>query len=401
MIERRTLLWLGLLGATYLLSASSVRVHCAPLPTDLLEEPVVRILLTEGNYRLEVISSGGPLRIEWRGASGNPGGAATVPSPLQIIAGDQRLQVGDRTFDAPVRIRSLDGEMQIGDRYHDGWIVWSPDKEAGGWRMIEWVPMERYLLGVVSREMSASSFPAAALEAQAIAARSYATFQIQARGPSRAYHLRGDPRSQAYGGTARIPQEIKDAVERTRGSILFTDGLLFESFYHSTCGGQTCSAADGFGIGEIRSMPSVPCVGCKNSRFYRWSTDVAANKLRDALEDVCDGMGIRIGEIEKMTVVQPTASGYVSYLRVDHRHGSFEVDVSRLRSALGRQGIHGLRSPSFEVQSLGDAFRFSGRGWGHGVGMCQVGAKGFAKMGANRTWILEHYYPGVQIRREW
>lgn len=391
-----------LIGMLLVVSISPASTPKGVLPTTSPDQgtlaagsPIIRVLLEQGTHQHRASCDAGRFQVR----TGDD--VATVSSPLEVVAAKGSLRIGDQVFTGSVSIRAVSGDMQIGERHHEGWVEWTPEAGAGGWQMIEQIPLERYLLGVVSREMSASSFPPAALEAQAIAARTYANFQIQARGPGRRYHLRGDPRSQAYGGTARIPQKVKDAVEGTRGVHLLAAGRIFESFYHSTCGGQTCSAAQGFGIAGIATMPSVRCDGCVDSRFFRWRQAVPESKLRQALELVCAGSGIRIGTISAATPIETTASGHVPYLRIDHGDGSFEVDTTRLRSALRKSGIRGLRSPSFTVRPTSEGYLFEGRGWGHGIGMCQVGAQGYARRGANRTWILEHYYPGAMIRTLW
>jgi len=372
--------------------AGSLVAHTPFQPTG---EPLIGILLDEGQFRRTVQSSTGQLQIRWAGDS------ATIAAPVEVIAAAGVIHIGDRRWTDPVWIRSRTGEMQIGDRYHEGWVEWIPQSEATGWQMIERLSLERYLLGVVTREMSASSFPAAALQAQAIAARTYALFQMEARGRGRSYDLRGDTRSQAYGGTARVPKEVIAAVEQTRGQILLWQGKLFESFFHSTCGGQTCSAAESYFIRGVPTMPSVRCDGCQSSRFFRWSEEVPRKHLADAVAYLCQGTGIQLGKIDTVVAVDAAESGHVPYLRIDHSLGSFEVDSKRLRTTLRSRGRHKLRSTNFVVQPSASGFLFSGRGWGHGIGMCQVGAQGYARRGANDVWILQHYYPGVEIRSCW
>ena len=360
------------------------------------EGPVIGVLLLEGVFQGSVSSDAGSLILQWQS------GQVVVDSPLSFEAADGALQVGDRLFRESVRIRATAGDMQIGHRMHEGWVEWIPDAPySGSWKLIERLPMERYLIGVVSREMSASSFPASALEAQAVAARTYSYFQYRTRNRSRRHHVYGDTRSQAYGGTARVPQEVIDAVEKTRGMILLTSGQIFESFYHSTCGGRTCSAAEAFGMADVSSMRSVSCAGCEGSRFSSWRREVEQTEILRALEDVCEGTGVTVGTVKQLVPVETAQSGHVPYIRVVHSSGSFEVETQRLRTALASSGGGRLRSSSFQVLHTADRFVFDGKGWGHGVGMCQVGARGYALRGANRTWILQHYYPGAQIRRLW
>ncbi len=366
------------------------------------EGPIIGVLLSSGIFDGSIEAESGALIVNWRG------GQVSVASPLTFQAAEEALRLGDRWFREPVRVRASRGDMQIGHRSHEGWVEWLPDTNlAGGWKMIERLPMERYLIGVVSREMSASTFPAAALEAQAVAARTYCYFHYLTGHPTRRYHVYGDTRSQAYGGTARVPQKVIDAVKRTEGMILLAAGQIFESFYHSTCGGQTSSAADAFGIAEISTMPSVSCSGCEGSKYYRWTLQSDRSAVRRALQDICEGTGVKVGVVNQLIPIETASSGHVPYLKVVHSAGSFEVDSQRLRSALSssrRAESHHqsrLRSSRFQVRVRAEGFLFEGSGWGHGVGMCQVGARGYALRGANRTWILQHYYPGVQIRRMW
>jgi len=359
------------------------------------EGPWIGVLLLDGTFSGTVTCETGSLLLNWHQ------GRVTLSCPQTFVATEETLRIGDRLFREPVRIRAQSGPMQIGQRHHEGWVEWIPDRGFGGWKMIERLVLERYLVGVVSREMSASSFPKAALEAQAIAARTYTYFQyLTGGGQTRRYHLYGDTRSQAYGGTARVPQEVIDAVARTRGMVLMTDGQIFESFYHSTCGGRTCSFSVAYNIADVPTLRSVPCDGCINSRFFSWQRLIDPIMIRRALEQICEGTGVQIGQIQKLVPVDTAESGHVPYIRVVHSGGSFEVDTQRLRSALSSLGEN-LRSFAFEIRHSPDGILFVGRGWGHGIGMCQVGARGYALRGANRTWILEHYYPGVKIGRVW
>ena len=118
-------------------------------------------------------------------------------------------------------------------------------------------------------------------------------------------------------------------------------------------------------------------------------------EVRRALEDICEGTGVKVGHVEQLIPVETVDSGHIPYIRVVHSLGSFEVDTRRFRTELK------LRSIVFQVQSEGENFIFDGKGWGHGIGMCQMGARGYARRNANRTWILQHYYPEVQIKRLW
>ncbi|MGE4618262.1 MAG: SpoIID/LytB domain-containing protein, partial [Planctomycetota bacterium] len=144
------------------------------------KEPLIKVLLSEGRFEGEISCATGSLTLAWRD------GRTTVPSPVSFSSRGDGLQIGERVFDESVAIRATAGAMEIGARIHEGWVVWIPGTPyEGGWKMIEQLPLERYLLGVVSKEMSASTFPAAALEAQAVAARTYTYFHYLTGGASR------------------------------------------------------------------------------------------------------------------------------------------------------------------------------------------------------------------------
>lgn len=324
----------------------------------------------------------------------------SLPSPIVVQAREGVLKVSGKMFDEEIRFHAEEGPLICDGMELAGKIeCW---KNANvGWDLFERTSLEKYLPGVVDKEVSASSFPMAALKAQAVAARTYALFQILTR-PGRRWHVHSSTRSQVYQGVGGIDENILEAVAETRGQVLMTGGAVFESFFHSTCGGVTCSGETGYNLTPMSALSSVVCNGCRQAPFFRWKLELAEPVLRSAVARVAGQSGIRVGTIRQVTPVDVSDSGYVPYLRIVHDGGSLEINTRRLRGSLGKLTPKvTLRSSAFEVSLEKNRFVFHGRGWGHGVGMCQHGAKGYAKSDKKYEEILQHYYRGTELRTLW
>lgn len=359
--------------------------------------PMIGVQIGEGPLEREVSAGAGKLRVEW------PGGREEIPSGTATLrATEAGVQLGSIDFgtDIPFRFRGTTRTTRVGERVYEGWIEWLPPQDAKDGRLVNRLPLEKYLLGVLPGEMPAGSYPRHALGAQAVAARTYALFQILSRPPDARVHVRDDTHSQVYlGGGAPHPRAV-EAVEETHGEVLLYDGQVFESFFHSTCGGATRAVEDCFGGDPIAPLSSVPCRGCVTSKYYRWEATIEEKDLREALTPVSRRHRIELGEVLSIEPIEPAPGGHSAYVRIVHAGGAFELDADRFRRACRSKKAE-LRSTSFIVERRGRDFHFIGRGWGHGVGLCQVGAKGYAEQDAGYAWILRHYYPGAEVTTLW
>ena len=364
--------------------------------TRMIKEPMIGVGLASGLMDLTVAAKNSVIKVQKRRE------ILRFESPLFINVRAQSVTIGDYQFSEPIRIRAEEGLMMVDGRSLTGWVEFQPlSRESGGWEVIERIPMEQYLLGVVSKEVSAESFPMASLKAQAIASRTYAYFHVLSR-PGKRRHVHSTVRSQVYGGLSDIPEKIRQAVEETRGQVLIHSGKIFESFFHSTCGGATCSGVEAFGLPSLEVFSSVRCEGCTTSKYFRWELEAQESVVRSALLKVEGVDKISLGKIQRIEPVDRASSGHVAYFKVQHGKGSFEVSANSLRFGFSSLKTEGkLRSQAFDVQSRGDKFVFRGRGWGHGVGMCQMGARGYARSGWLEDQILQHFYRGTEIRRLW
>jgi stage II sporulation protein D len=266
---------------------------------------------------------------------------------------------------------------------------------TGGGEVVSVVPLEHYLYSVVSREMP-HSWPAAALQAQAVVAR---TFVLQRSTPTREYDLVPSEADQVYTGIDAEKPETSAAVDATAGLVLrFADGFA-QALYSSCCGGHTESNADAWGGAPLPYLGGIACAYCSASPWYKWSQTLPISKMQNALNADLKSIGI----LQNVQLDSPDASGRARFWSFVGSTGTQRVKAASIRNLLGTRTL-----PSLLVQriSLADAMpdaqaertvTIEGAGLGHGVGLCQWGARGMALTGADVRAILSYYYPGTGI----
>ena len=296
--------------------------------------------------------------------------------------------------------------------------------DAGGKLVaVNAVSEDRLLAGLVPAEIFPDS-PDAALEAQAIAARTELLQKIGRRNTTDPFLLCSTQQCQVYAGAGKEHPRTTRAVERTRGLVILRDGGgLADIRYSASCGGHT-EHNDHIWGGEadpsLRGALDVPKRSAK-ARFstvddaniedfladdpkkswcgraklgkgrFRWTHDVAAADL-DAL--VAKHYP-KVGRVQALEPLDRGVSGRIRRLQIRGSKGTVVAEGDlHIRRLLG-----GLKSSLFVVEREGETFRFRGAGFGHGVGMCQVGAIGMAEAGKSHADILEHYYRGTRLHR--
>jgi stage II sporulation protein D len=317
-------------------------------------------------------------------------GCAACPRPgwradtVRAVANGQGVEISGRlapafrlTSDAPIRMngREYPATLEI-VRYGEGLAI------------VNELRLEEYVVGVLRAETS-ERWPLETLRAQAIVARTYAAFHRASSG-TKPYHVVASTTHQMYLGHVPASSPIWDAVRDTAGQVLLWDGELFPAFYHSTSGGYT---EDPRTVFAARNMPALKAIRDEFSaaapHFY-WTLDL---KLTD-LADILRRNGYDVGTVTAIEVTERTPSLRVASLTV---HGT--RSPARLRGNDFRRmvGYETVKSTLFAVALDGAVARFSGRGYGHGVGMSQWGAKGMAEQGYKAEKILEYYYPGATL----
>jgi stage II sporulation protein D len=266
--------------------------------------------------------------------------------------------------------------------------------------------IEEYLLGVVPAELSPTHYPdPEALAAQSVAARTYA-LKNMGRYRTEGYDLTADIRTQVYGGVAQEKEGATQAVGATYGLAIYYQNNLIDAMYTSTCGGRTEDFSNVYEGPPVPYLRSVLCSAEANA-----SADGAAS------DRISPGAGwkVTISRLEIARKIRPLAanigtlhdlkpsrlgnSGRVVRLELIGSRGRVIVNGYKFRNALGLRdtlfAIARTKNPNGSIES----FTFNGRGWGHGVGLCQVGAVGMARAGRKFEEILKTYYQGVELRK--
>lgn len=326
----------------------------------------------------------------------------TIEEESQVIYEDVGFQ-GDLTYDAAgIRLGQIHGDrdqlwlepagneaIRIGDLTYDGRLRMDLERTRSGrpksLRLSLELPLESYVLGVVCGEM-ATMTPGIheALRAQAIAARSYALWRL-----SQGRSLRDNTSDQVFRGADFLTQEARRAVQETRGVVLFWDDTLLPSYFHSDCGGGTTNAKEaGFTKSEVSPLAGVLDASCAEQ--YDWQRQVSASRF-DRLAERHD-----IGDwLRAIQALSKDPYGRMVQVRLLGEEDHVDLPADQVRAALR---LPSSRWTETKLQQDGSLV-VSGRGNGHGVGMCQKGAMRLAQEALSAEDILAHYYPGAALHR--
>lgn len=267
------------------------------------------------------------------------------------------------------------GYVFIKDSWYRGRVLVVPTE--GGITAVNWVDIEAYLYGVVGSEMPAS-WPQEALKAQAVAARSYALYRRD-RTQHQLFDVGGTTAHQVYKGLAAEAPSVQAAVNATQGQVITHGGRVIEAVFHSSSGGHTENSED------IWQRPSPYLRGVadfdQEAPVFQWSETFSAQQLAQRITG--------IGHLQSVATERATPRGRIVSIRLQGTQGSRTLTGVELRQALG------LRSTLISFNIAGDTIRVDGRGYGHGLGMSQWGARGLAARGHNYQQILTHYYQGT------
>jgi len=284
-----------------------------------------------------------------------------------------------------------------------------------GVRVINRVGIEAYLRGVVPRELGVrGEADRAALEAQAVAARSYALTRLG--NTSRAYDVTATTTDQVYGGVDAENAVADAAIAATAGLVLTYNGRAVSAPYHSTCGGSTATPDE---LWRSESEPFLQRVSDRipgTDRFYcdiaprfrwerSWSGDTLTAIVERYIRSYAQVPAGPIGNVRSIEIDGRTASGRVAAIWVETDRGRYRVRGNDVRYVLRSPGSELLNSTYFSPELLsrpdGRVARLTvrGLGYGHGVGMCQWGAIGRARAGQDFRTILRTYFPGTTVAR--
>jgi stage II sporulation protein D len=261
-------------------------------------------------------------------------------------------------------------------------------KNGDGLAVVNELPLEDYLAGVLRAEAS-ERWPLETLRAQAIVARTYAAYHrmISAGKP---YHIVASTAHQQYAGRVALSSPVWGAMRETIGQVLRWEGELFPAFYHTESGGYTEDPRTVFAARNMPGLKPVRCEFSTGSPHFYWNLDLRLGTLAEILRK----NGLEVGAVAAIEVSERTPSLRATTVTVHGGRGSARIRGNDFRRMIGYDT---LKSTLFAVAIAGDTARFAGRGYGHGVGMCQWGAKGMAEQGYTARQILEFYYPGTVL----
>jgi stage II sporulation protein D len=261
-------------------------------------------------------------------------------------------------------------------------------KHGEGLVVVNEVPLEEYLVGVVRAE-AGEKWPLEALRAQAIVARTYAAYH-RTLSAAKPYHLLASTAHQQYAGRVPAASPIWGAVGETAGQVLLWEGDVFPAFYHTESGGYTEDPRTVFAARNMPGLKPVRCEFSTGSPHFYWALDVRLTDLTEILRR----HDIVLGTVTAIDITERTPSLRAAVVTVHGGRGSARLRGNDFRRMIGYDTF---KSTLFAVAVDSQWARFSGRGYGHGVGMCQWGAKGMAEQGHSARQILEFYYPGAVL----
>ena len=314
---------------------------------------------------------------------------------------DVKTSGGDRMrASGPLHVTSLGGFIRVGtSQYRDDLYIYSFN---GDCIAVNHVDLEKYIAGLLNSEMSAK-WSIQALMAQAIAARTYAIYQMKEsstphyRGLKPPFDLDSSVKDQVYEGANMERYKAIQAVQQTHGMVLTFDGKPIKAFYHSTCGGHTETPDRVWGM-RLPYLHSVQCDFCQKSPRFNWVYSIRDSDLERKLR----AEGLLRGTLLGLRVVDRNILGRANRVEVLGSEAKLVVAATRIRDIMGTVN---LRSTDFTVARNpaggpnGGNFVFVGHGSGHGVGMCQWGAKTMSERGRKYTEILSYYYPAARITK--
>ena len=384
--------------------------------------PDIRALISHGKKSVKIVSTGPHKVVSSNGLSI---GQSRSAGQIEIAAQQSMLYF---RLEPEGNVATADGEVFLlplnGSSFSFDGITYAGKMKVyysqGGVAVVNVVPMETYLEGVVPHEMGNPGPHAfAALEAQAIAARTYALTKMRARA-DQPFDVYAGVMDQVYRGSEGIFELASGAVRETAGRVLSYKGEPAKTYYCASCGGHTSDIRRVWPQREeapyltgIRDLEAVSHkTSCSEGRRFRWRYSFSGRRFGEIIRmTLPQELGVKeeaIGAVRDVRILERSASGRVAALEIETAHGVFRVQGDRIRWVLMTDPDKRRILPStlfnIEKKFKGDNVSFVsiiGGGNGHGVGMCQYGAIGLANKGYTSDMILSHYYSGCSVVKEY
>jgi stage II sporulation protein D len=301
------------------------------------------------------------------------------------VSGD-RLVSDERRFPDVVVVQPGSGLLRYNGKLYRGWLE-IRKAAANRIKIINHVGIDDYLNGVLPFEALAN-WKTETLKAQAVVCRTYAIASLRRHG-TQGYDVCALTHCQVYHGASGEDPRTSRAVSETTGQIMTYKGYPIAAYFHDDCGGMTESAEDVWS-GEKGHFPYLRRVRCPS--IMSWKAVISRQDLAAAVSSP----KLEASEITNFRVSSRTPSGRARMVAIStRRHGTISFSANALRLRLGADRI---RSTFWRhIQRRRSGWEISGTGWGHGVGLCQLGAERLGEKGWSCREILEHYFKGIRI----
>lgn len=326
---------------------------------------------------------------------------------MKEFAGLKKIQFNCRSnkirkANKPIKlatVNSLTGLVNLGQDRFKGQLHVQTSEDLKGCDVINELSLEDYLATLLPKEMN-THWPIEALKAQAVAARSYAYHLYKSKQVSRTkgystyYDLENSEKHQVNGSFFDVTKKTIAATKQTNGEVLtFENKRPVPVFFHSKCGGKTLRPEQVWS-NKVAGYQGVECPYCHEHGTKNWKRKIKkgafANYLGKAMSRYANDKSYR-KQYEINVLDDKKGSSFIKF----YQENDFKfIKKSRMRGMMGRET---LPSNYFTLTQKGDYIHVSGAGFGHGVGMCQFGAKEMALQGYNYKQILKHYFPKLKI----
>ncbi len=349
-------------------------------------------------------------------------GAAGEIMTIQLSSGQLRAVRADgkrsEASAGPLLFRALspDGFVTFNGKRYRGELLISPTDS--GMIVVNRLPMESYLRGVVPLEIGKRPREElAAVQAQAVAARSYSYSHVGGGARTRSFDMYATVMDQVFGGVDAESLITDEAVGTTAGMVLKYGGrVLANTPYHSTCGGTTAPISEVWyreaDLPYLRAVsdrvPGTDSYYCDKSGRFRWTQTFTSDQLRTNLEKyLATYTSAPKGDVGNVRMIRETGrtpSDRVRALEITTDRGTYTVRGNDIRFVMRDPAGAILNSTYFTADvSIGGGgvqhLTLKGGGYGHGIGMCQFGAMGRARAGQSFRTILTTYYPGTVVEK--
>jgi stage II sporulation protein D len=357
-------------------------------------EPHIRVRLAKAHH--DVVISGTDLL---KKISGEP--KATLYKGKKVFQYNCRPLKNMMSNNEPLllaKLSSKTGLLEFNKKKYRGDIFLVSSYKGRGCDIINKVNLETYISSLLPKEMNAK-WPIEALKAQAVAARSYALYQMQSQqvkktnGFETYYDLENSEYHQVNGSFFEVTFKTSQATRETKGEVLLPKSKkIVPIFFHSKCGGKTRLPQDVWS-NSVEGYKSVECPFCHKHGHKDWSVDISREQFQKALAK--SFLLYKGTNLKDRISIAPDDKNFAN-LRVYSTQDVQLIKKSRIRSVLGRK-----HAPSnyFKYEKNGNKILLTGKGYGHGVGLCQYGALELAKRGYTYKQILSHYFPEFNLKR--